>query len=189
MRVKYQICNEPTVDYPFGGDESGEWIFTAEAPPSQQFGRIHTFGFGNHTIWSSGNGAEGNYVQFESGAMLDSSESTRHIRIEIEDGCISGARIDVNDPSLVVSGRVTGGTEGLSSASSNILFAIGENLVHTEPIDGGQFSISVPVGYALPRSGELLEVGVAASFNGLRMGPPKLQWYTSALCQYQEDIA
>ena len=146
------------------GDESGEWIFTAEVPPSQQFGRIHTFGFGNHTIWSSANGAEGNYVQFESGAMLDSSESTRHIRIEIEDGCISGARIDVNDPSLVVSGRVTGGTEGLSSASSNILFAIGENLVHTEPIDGGQFSISVPVGYALPRSGELLEVGVAARF-------------------------
>ncbi len=146
------------------GNESGEWIFTAEAPPSQQFGRIHTFGFGNHTIWSSATGAEGDYVQFESGAIMGSPESSRHIRIEIEDGCISGARIDVNDPRLVVSGRVTGGTEGLSLPSSNILFAIGENLVHTEPINGGQFSISVPVGYALPRSGELLEVGVATRF-------------------------
>ena len=146
------------------GAESGEWILSAEVPPSQQFGRIHTFGFGNHTIWSSSTGFEGDYVQLESGAMIESSESTRHIRIEIEDGCISGARIDINDPRLVVSGRVTGGTEGLSLPSSNILFAIGENLVHTEPIDKGQFSISIPVGYALPRSSELLEVGVATRF-------------------------
>ena len=146
------------------GDEAGEWIFTAEVPPSQQFGRIHTFGFGNHTIWSSTTGVEGDYVRFESGAMMESSDSRRHIRVEIEDGCISSARIDVNDPRLVVSGRVSGGTEGLSLPSSNILFAIGDNLVHTEPIDGGEFSISIPVGYALPRSGELLEVGVAARF-------------------------
>lgn len=146
------------------GDSVGEWVFFVEVPPSQKLGRVHTYGAGNHTIWSKSDILGDEYVEVESGELLDQAEDDHWIRIIIEDGCLSGARVDVNDPRLVVSGRVSGGVSGLSSASSQILFAVGDFLVHSEIIDSGQFSFSIPVGHALPTNGGLLEVGVATRF-------------------------
>ncbi|MDP6871583.1 MAG: CARDB domain-containing protein [Candidatus Thalassarchaeaceae archaeon] len=148
---------------PLGG-ESGTWLFDIEVPPLQQLGRIHTFGTGNHTIWALPGESDGEYVQVQSGEILDQPESLQHIRIEVQDGCISGARVDVNDPHLIVSGSVAGSVSGLSPSGSSIRFAIGEYLVEGIPIELGDFHFEVPIGHALPSSSESVDVGVAARF-------------------------
>ena len=145
-------------------DTSGVWLFDVEAPPLQQLGRIHTFGTGNHTIWALPDDLDGEYVQVQSGELLEHTESLQHIRIEVQDGCISGARVDVNDPHLIVSGSVAGSVSGLSPSGSSIRFAIGEYLVEGIPIELGEFSFEIPVGHALPSASESVNVGVAARF-------------------------
>ena len=146
------------------GSASGEWEFDVEVPPLQQFGRIHTYGSGNHTIWVLPDEVGGSYYQIQSGDLLEHPESLQRIRIEIHDGCISGARVDVNDPHLVVSGSVAGQIDGLSSSGSSIRFAIGDYLVESLPINLGHFTLEVPVGHALPSDSESVNVGVAARF-------------------------
>jgi len=146
------------------GSESGEWEFDIEVPPLQQLGRIHTYGSGNHTIWALADGNVGGYYQIQSGDLLQYPESLQHIRIQIQDGCISGARVDINDPHLVVSGSVGGGVSGLSPTGSSIRFAIGDYLVESLPISLGSFTVEVPVGHALPSLTESANVGVATRF-------------------------
>ena len=145
------------------GPAVGEWAFDVEVPPLQQLGRIHVFGTGNHTIWVLLDDADGDYTQVESGDALASPESPQHVRVEIEDGCVSGARIDVNDPHLVAHGHVSGSLEGLAE-TSYIRIAVGSSLVASIPIQHGAFSVDVPVGHALPERGGEMTVGVASRF-------------------------
>ncbi len=145
------------------GPVTGEWSFDVEVPPLQQLGRIHVFGTGNHTIWALPDDVEGDYIEMQSGELLDISDSLQHIRIEIEDGCISGARIDVNDPHLVIQGYVSGALGGLAD-TSYIRFAVGTSLVASKPLQYGAFSVDVPVGHALPVQGNDMSVGVASRF-------------------------
>ena len=95
---------------------------------------------------------------------MTGSGNVREISIEVEDGCIEGAKVDINDPKLLISGSIAGSVSGLSQAASYIRFAVGGVLVHSEDMEIGQFSISIPVGHALPKSGDELEIGVAARF-------------------------
>jgi len=173
-------ANSPVIDFgPYDGEKtglrtescgltptspaSGSWSFDVEVPPLQELGRIYVSGSGNHTIWALPESIDGDYIQIQSGELLEHPESLQHIRIEIHDGCVSGTRVDVNDPRLVVNGRISGSTLGLAE-TSYIRFAIGNQLAASIPIDKGEFEIDVPVGYALPAMGEELQVGVASRF-------------------------
>ena len=173
-------ANSPVIDFgPYDGEKtglstescgltptspaSGSWNFDVEVPPLQELGRIYVFGSGNHTIWALPESIDGDYRQIQSGELLEHPESLQHIRIEIHDGCVSGTRVDVNDPRLIVNGRISGSTLGLAE-TSYIRFAIGNQLAASIPINKGEFEIDVPVGYALPAVGEELQVGVASRF-------------------------
>ena len=145
------------------GPVTGEWTFDVEVPPLQELGRIHVFGSGNHTIWALPDDLDGDYIEMQSGELLDTSHSLQQIKIEIADGCISGARIDVNDPHLVVQGYVSGTLGGLAD-TSYIRFAVGNSLVDSKPLQYGAFSVDVPVGHALPVQGGDMSVGVASRF-------------------------
>jgi hypothetical protein len=146
------------------GTEGGIWNFHVTTPPNQDLGRIHVFGEGNHSIWTSPEESGGEFTEVQSGDLLEGSDSRQYFRVAVEDGCIFGARVDVNDPRLIVSGRVSGGFSGLSEESSSILFAIGNYLVHSEEMVAGQFTVSVPVGHALPEVGGEMRFGVATRF-------------------------
>ena len=146
------------------GEEVGIWDFQVSTPPNQKLGRVHVSGVGNHSIWFSDGSSGVEYFEIDSGDLVGTDAEIVNFRIHVEDGCISGSRIDLNDPQLVVSGRISGGFSGLSSESSHIKFAIGEFLVHTEQMDSGVFEFSVPIGHALPAEDEALSVGVGARF-------------------------
>jgi len=144
----------------------GTWDFNVEVPYDQELGRIHVFGEGNYTIEAmpQGHTSIENFQSYENGELLVERDVTNSVRITIHDGCIEMARVDVNDPHLVVEGWTTGSTAGLASFGSNILFAVGSELVNSTPITPGPFSISVPIGHALPSLNEALDIAVGARF-------------------------
>ena len=144
--------------------ESGSWEFSVSPPPEQELGRVYVFGEGNFSISHSSEGPGGEYTEILWGQKLVEPHLDHIIRIKLEDGCIFGARVAINDPYLIVNGRVSGSLAGLSESSSHIRFAVGESLVHSEEMESGQFTISVPIGHALPSEGEELRVGVATRF-------------------------
>ena len=144
--------------------ESGSWEFSVSPPPDQELGRVYVFGEGNFTISHTSEGQGGIYTEILWGQKLVESNLAHIIRIKLEDGCIFGARVDINEPHLIVNGRISGGLSGLSESSSHIRFAVGDSLVHSEEMEAGQFTISVPIGHALPSEGDELRVGVAARF-------------------------
>ena len=146
------------------GDNNGSWEFHVSPPPGQELGRIHVSGTGNYTVMSSSDDSGGEYSLAHPAQLIENPEHGQNIRIELQDGCIHGARVDINDPHLTVIGRVSGGFSGLSEESSYIRFAVGNLLVHTEEMDAGGFVISIPIGHVLPEEGGFLEVGVATRF-------------------------
>ena len=147
------------------GSESGTWEFSVSPPPNQKLGRVYVFGEGNISISHLPVGPGGEfYTEIDSGQKLVGTYLAHNIRVKLEDGCIFGARVDINDPQLIVNGMVSGSLSGLSETSSYIRFAVGDSLVHSEAMESGQFTISVPIGHALPSEGEELRVGVAARF-------------------------
>ena len=146
------------------GSEDAVWEFYVSPPPGQELGRIHVSGDGNFTITYTTDGASEDVLLIHNGQPIENPEQGQYFRIELQDGCIHGARVDINDPHLTVIGSVSGGFTGLSEESSYIRFAVGMFLVHTEDMDHGEFTISIPIGHALPREGGLLEVGVATRF-------------------------
>ena len=81
------------------GSDVGSWNISVETPPEQSIGRIHVIGTGNYTIWASN--AEGGFDEAQSGEILTGSGNVREISIEVEDGCIEGAKVDINDPKLL----------------------------------------------------------------------------------------
>ena len=146
------------------GSDNGSWEFYVSPPPGQQLGRIHVSGTGNFTIMASSGVIGEEYVPIHSGEQIEHPDHGQNFRIELQDGCIHGARVDINDPHLTITGWVSGGLSGLSEESSYIRFAVGDLLAHTEEMDSGEFAISIPIGHALPEEGGTLEVGVAARF-------------------------
>ena len=144
----------------------GLWTFDVEVPYDQELGRIHVFGEGNFTIEAMPQGQTSieNYQTYQNGQLLADRGTTNSVRITIYDGCISMARVDVNDPHMVVVGSIAGSVSGLAEEYSNIRFAIGDVLLNEVAIEVGDFSFQVPIGNALPNHGDSLEVGIASRF-------------------------
>ena len=147
---------------PDGSDES-YWTFDVEAPYGQELGRIHIYASGNYTIGVIPDNIEGEYSPKQSGDLLDNPTEKQHIRIDVQDGCVEYARVDLNDPQLIVNGRITGSIIGLSSASV-LKFAVGEYLVETIQMEIGYFSFSVPIGHAFPLDNSETVIGIASRF-------------------------
>jgi hypothetical protein len=148
------------------GGSPGIWEFTVTAPYGQELGRIHIFGDGNFTIEAmpEGQTSTENWETYGNGDLLDQRDVTNSIRLTIYDGCISLARVDVNDPQLVVSGTISGDVTGLSQAGSSIKFALGSFLINSVPINLGEFEFSLPIGHALPTESSSAEFGIASRF-------------------------
>ncbi len=141
--------------------EDGIWsIDEIEKPFSQEFGRIHSYGNGNFTLEYKVSG--GDFQIIDSGDLLSVLEQKIDLKITIHDGCIEKIRIDINNPVLIIEGEVTGKVDGLAD-SSQILFAINDDLVFTMAMELGNFSYSIPIGHSFPEVGDF-DVGIATRF-------------------------
>ena len=135
-------------------------------PHDQSWGRLHIYGNASSSmvVQSSEDG-----VSWTSGVAYNDGMSIsggKYVRVEttIYDGCVSGLRVDFNDPTLYITGYVTGEVGGLSTNFSYLSFAMGSTLLTTTPMVAGSFSLALPVGRHLPDAGNELSIGVGARF-------------------------
>ena len=146
---------------------SGEWQSPSlQLPYDQSWGRIHLFGNATASIeiqtsidglsWSEG-------VVYNDNSIISGNNYVR-AEIVLFDGCLSGVRIDFNDPSIFISGEISGSNDGLVDNFSYLSVAVGNELVATHSMTIGQFQISIPIGKFLPSEGDYLTIGVGARF-------------------------
>ena len=99
--------------------------------------------------------------------------SVLDVSLVIRQGCVNSIRVDVNDPTLTISGEIEGDFVGLVENLSQLRFAIGTNLVLEHSITNGSFNLEVPIGRYLPADGEDLEIRIGARFQWSSDGTPE----------------
>jgi len=145
-------------------DNTGVWEIDVTKPAEQSFGRLHLVGDGNFSAWILSDINNGDYNQIDNGAIINTDSINVRIKVQINSGCISGLKIDINDPRLIVRGSISGNVDGLFQNSSYLRFAVGDELIYQSPLTLGNLLIDIPIGEYLPESGGLLEFGIASRF-------------------------
>ena len=141
----------------------GSWTSAAlQRPAEQYFGRIH--------FDVNESGTEGNVsVQYATSADGESfSAFTMHntdalpmteylkVRVLTDTSCITSVRVDVNDPTLSISGRIYGDGSGIDGNYSRWTLSVGGSTVANLPVSVGQFNHQIPIGaYMNPGQTEL----------------------------------
>lgn len=67
------------------------------------------------------------------------------IKIEVSESCISKVWVDINDPKMQLNGQIYGDIDGIDPTYSRWLVFVDGELVRNEPVEIGQFSISIPL--------------------------------------------
>ena len=146
------------------GNSPGEWSILTVIPPFEQsLGRIHIISEEGLDATLAIRTPGSQWTTWSEGALLPQALSL-DIMLVIRDGCVGGLRVDINDPTLYVTGTVDGNMSGIVSESSHIRFAIGTNLALEVPFLNGPFSYEIPVGDLLPSSGGDLLLGIGTRF-------------------------
>ena len=141
----------------------GSWTSAAlQRPAEQYFGRIH--------FDVNESGTEGNVsVQyatstdgesFSAFAMhnTDALPMTEYLKVRVltDTSCITSVRVDVNDPTLSIAGRIYGDGSGIDGNYSRWTLSVGGSTVANLPVSVGQFNHQIPIGaYMNPGQTEL----------------------------------
>ncbi|MCH1461612.1 MAG: hypothetical protein L7U25_04565, partial [Candidatus Poseidonia sp.] len=86
------------------------------------------------------------------------------LRLTVIDACVDNLWVDINDPSLSMSGRVFGTNDGIDPAYSRWLLFVNDELVSNEPMTSGSFSHEWPVGGYMTPGDTSLSVELRAWF-------------------------
>ena len=131
----------------------GSWTSPAlQRPAEQYFGRIH--------FDVNESGSEGNVsVQYATSADGESFSSfTMHdadalpmteylkVRVLTDTSCITSVRVDVNDPTLSIAGRIYGDGSGIDGNLSRWTLSVAGKTVANLPVSVGPFSHVIPIG-------------------------------------------
>lgn len=157
---------------PASENQSGSWESDPiETPYEQRIGRVH-YEIENNTVddvvleyASSEDGVQwGGYSPVSNHMLLPDSEYTK-LRVTTSSECIERIWVDVNDPSLSLTGRMIGDADGLDQNYSRFIVAIEDRAVISETISGSQsFSFSIPIGKYLDTESQRFELSLAGWF-------------------------
>lgn len=150
---------------------SGQW--TSEVlttPPEQHLGRAHlstSIGDVRNTSLEVASSQDGQtFGAFESmtpNTLLPQALAYR-FRVSVTDACLEKVWVDVNDPSLSLSGRVFGSNHGIDPEYSRWLVFVNDNLVSNEAMAVGAFTHEWPIGAFLQSQSEAVKVSIKAWF-------------------------
>ena len=139
-------------------------------PPEQRMGRVH-LGVSNGEVDSIGleySYAAGNTAMSAFAPMLENTllpvADRYQLRVTVTDACLNEANVDVNDPTMSITGRVFGNNEGLNASLSRWLVFVNDEVVSNQPMALGSFAHSWPVGQYLQAGETELDVEVKAWF-------------------------
>ena len=145
----------------------GTWISTVyELPHGQSWGRAHLSTTGNASIEVRGSTDAENWFGYTllSDPFLLPAHSFLEFKVDLLDGCLTGARADINDPTLTISGQISGAIVDLVENVSTLRVAFEGVVIVDIPLTLGSFSHSIPVGYLLPSAGEQIDIGLRTRF-------------------------
>ena len=157
---------------PASENTSGSWESDPiETPYEQRIGRVH-YEIENSTeddvILEYANSEDGvqwsGFSPITKHMLLPDSEYTK-LRVTTSVECIQRVWVDVNDPSLSLSGRMIGNADSLDQNYSRFIVAIEDRAIISETISGSQtLSYSIPIGKYLNPESASFELSIAGWF-------------------------
>ena len=157
---------KPVVQGTTGQWESG--IITQ--PPEQQLGRVHLLAsegelenISLEVALSNDGEIFGDYSTLDENTLLPSASSYR-IRISVIDACLEAVWVDINDPTLSLSGRIVGNNDGIDADYSRWLVFVNGEVVANEAMTASTFSHHWPIGAYLMPQDEEVTVSIRAWF-------------------------
>ena len=141
----------------------GSWTSAAlQRPAEQYFGRIHfdvneTGTEGNVSIHyaTSEDGQSFSAFGVQDTDALPLSEYLK-VRVLTDTSCITSVRVDINDPTLSIAGRIYGDGSGINGNLSRWTISLDGNAVANLPVSVGEFNHQIPIGaYMTPGNTEL----------------------------------
>jgi len=157
---------------PASENTSGSWVSDPiETPYEQRIGRVH-YEIENSTeddvILEYANSEDGvqwsGFSPINKHMLLPDSEYTK-LRVTTSVECIQRVWVDVNDPSLSLTGRMIGNADGLDQNYSRFIVAIEDRAIISETISGSQtLSYSIPIGKYLNPESTSFELSIAGWF-------------------------
>ena len=102
----------------------GHWTSAlVERPAEQRLGRVayafegptDNLSFEMRTV--AADGSVGDWTSYDTGTLLPDVDAV-HLRVSMNEGCMTRLTVDVNDPTLTLNGRIHGDVEGLLESSS-----------------------------------------------------------------------
>ncbi len=149
----------------------GQWTSAlVERPAEQRLGRV-AFAFDGPTDNLSfevstvaSDGSMGAWTAHDTSTLLPDVDAL-HLRVSMNEGCMTRLTVDVNDPTLTLIGRIHGDVEGLLESSSRWAAYVNGVVVANEPVTTlGSFQFDLPVGHALAEAETEVEIRLGSVF-------------------------
>ena len=112
-------------------------------------------------------GSMGAWTAHDTNTLLPNVDAL-HLRVSMNEGCMTRLTVDINDPTLTLTGRIHGDVEGLLESSSRWAAYVNGVVVANEPVTTlGSFQFDLPVGHALAEAENEVEIRLRV---GLHVG-------------------
>jgi hypothetical protein len=141
----------------------GSWTSAVlQRPAEQNFGRIH---FDVNETGTESN-VSVQYATSEDGESFtaftihntESLPAAEYLKVRVltDTSCITSVRVDINDPTLSLAGRIYGDGSGIDGNYSRWTISVGGATVANLPVSVGEFNHQIPIGaYMSPGQTEL----------------------------------
>ncbi|MEC8625731.1 MAG: CARDB domain-containing protein, partial [Candidatus Thermoplasmatota archaeon] len=150
---------------------TGQWTSAlVERPAEQRLGRVayafegptDNLSFEMRTV--AADGSVGAWTSYDTGTLLPDVDAV-HLRVSMNEGCMTRLTVDINDPTLTLIGRIHGDVEGLLESSSRWAAYVNGVVVANEPVTTlGSFQFDLPVGHAMAEAEDNVEVRLGSVF-------------------------
>ncbi|MEC8078617.1 MAG: CARDB domain-containing protein [Candidatus Thermoplasmatota archaeon] len=150
---------------------TGQWTSAlVERPAEQRLGRVayafegptDNLSFEMRTV--AADGSVGAWTSYDTGTLLPDVDAV-HLRVSMNEGCMTRLTVDINDPTLTLIGRIHGDVEGLLESSSRWAAYVNGVVVANEPVTTlGSFQFDLPVGHAMAEAEDHVEVRLGSVF-------------------------
>jgi hypothetical protein len=166
------MAQAPCGIQPSQDDIIGVWVSGyLERPAEQSLGRIHITTvdeLGEVLIeysHSSDNSTWSGWNTLTEDSLVPNNPYTR-FKLQVEDTCVSRMWVDINDPTITISGSISGSIDGIDPTYSRWLVFVNGMVALNEPIAQlGSFNIAAPIGEFLSLDNESIDIEIKAWFS------------------------
>jgi hypothetical protein len=166
------MAQAPCGIQPSQDDITGVWVSGyLERPAEQILGRIHITTadeLGEVLIeysYSSDNSTWSGWNTLTEDSLVPNHPYTR-FKLQVDSTCVSRMWVDINDPTITISGSISGSIDGIDPTYSRWLVLVNGVVALNEPVAQlGSFNIAAPIGEFLSLDNESIDIEIKAWFS------------------------